>query len=340
MIIGFVYIYQNLQNMFTDFFKGVYDNAHTRIKNPLLGTLIAVWIVRNFNFLYALFNFHEEVTLTQRIDYFRRYFNEYGTIWHVLLNIVIAFGIMILTFSLLLLSKWISNLYSRFIDKINEKSDDAAIVSIEKYKRVKDERDSFSKEKDALEESLSNRNKDFNLLTEEHKHLNVVFDEYKKSTIHKVDEYSLDTNNLRKEVDELKSELADALLKVNYHVDDSENLFQFLERKYQSVKNEIDVLARDAALNYLKTAQYMNLSDEEKTMIKLFKDLDNGRHLSRVIKFFKDINMFLNNNSETYQEYLSIIEKSLVLPTQTMKDLDFPRPIVDFIGFIMTNTPK
>ncbi|MNK08395.1 hypothetical protein D3C87_263300 [compost metagenome] len=318
----------------------VKDYMKSRFTNPILGTLIVVWIFRNFNFIYALFNFDEKVTLTQRVNYISSYFSAHCTWEEVLKNIGIALFVMIITYLVLLISKSISNLYKRFIDLINSVSDKAAIVSTEKYLRVKGERDQFSKKKDEIEESLSNRNKDFNQLTEEHNHLRIEFDEYKKGAIHKVDEYSSDTNKLRKEVEELKSELAEALLNAKVNVDKNENLFQFLEKRYQSVVNDMDVFIRDAGINYLKTPRFNKLSDVEKINIINLKDLDNGRHLTRLITFLKDVSVFIPNKHIPTKNYIPLIHEKFVLSDEALAELNFPGSINDFISYIMANTPS
>jgi len=122
--------------MISDFLNNLKDYADTRLKNPFLGTLVLVWIFRNFEFLYALFNFEEDVTLRQRIDYIRRYFQHYD-FWHCMESVGIAFGLMALSFILLLFARALTNGYSIVLNYLNDKTDKGSVVSRKEFEHLK-----------------------------------------------------------------------------------------------------------------------------------------------------------------------------------------------------------
>jgi peptidoglycan hydrolase CwlO-like protein len=150
-----------------NFFSNVSDYVKSRLNNPLLGTLLIIFIFLHFDFLFALFNFDEGVILPQKIKYIHDYWDRYGTKEKATNKILLAFGIMLLTFILLAIAKALTNAYNRLVDFIDDKSDKGSVVSRTKHELIKTERNSLRTEKEELENRIVNRDSDIRDLKSE-----------------------------------------------------------------------------------------------------------------------------------------------------------------------------
>lgn len=56
------------------------NNLKGKISNPFFGTLIFVWSIHNYKFIYSVFNFPKSMTLTDRLVELRK-FKSYGFSW-------------------------------------------------------------------------------------------------------------------------------------------------------------------------------------------------------------------------------------------------------------------
>lgn len=112
------------------------DNINQKIKNPFLGTFIIAWIIRNWEFLYSIFNFSPKLSLENRIITIKAYFVDYG-ITEILITIGFAFIILISTYILLNLSRLIVNFFNKIITpKISKITDKSSIVLKSTYDDV------------------------------------------------------------------------------------------------------------------------------------------------------------------------------------------------------------
>ena len=136
--------------MLDNLFGSVKEYARTRITNPLLGTFIVVFIIRNFEFLYALFNIDRRVTLTQRINFIEKYSKVYLTFWNTVSNIGIAFGILSITFLGLWFSRALTNLYKSGLNFINKKTDIGSTIPREEHESLKNSYNTVLKDRTLL----------------------------------------------------------------------------------------------------------------------------------------------------------------------------------------------
>ena len=72
------------------------DNIKQKTTNPFFGTLILVWLVRNWELVYTLFNFDNDCTLSDKKQFIRDYYVSKFFWKELLLNIGIALCLMIL----------------------------------------------------------------------------------------------------------------------------------------------------------------------------------------------------------------------------------------------------
>ena len=98
-------------NALTSFF----DNLSTKTKNPFLGTFTIVWLCRNWELVFALFNFDDSYTLESKITFLSERI-KYETFWSELgWNIFWTFLVLILTYFLINITRYITNLFENRI---------------------------------------------------------------------------------------------------------------------------------------------------------------------------------------------------------------------------------
>nr|WP_294785651.1 hypothetical protein [uncultured Flavobacterium sp.] len=94
-----------------DKITSVFDNYSTKIKNPLIGTIISVWLIHNWRIPYALFNFDSDCTMQDKINFIADYFGKQELLWELVDIIGISFLVLIVTFILMMISRSITDFY-------------------------------------------------------------------------------------------------------------------------------------------------------------------------------------------------------------------------------------
>ncbi|MEX1268851.1 MAG: hypothetical protein WEA56_07605 [Balneolaceae bacterium] len=119
--------------MVKELLSSIRGNFVRRTTNPFLGTLLIVWIIRNWDFVYSLFNFDSSFSLNDRLDFFQAYFNSY-TILEGLITVSVTFAAIIITYLLLNLSRFIVNFSDKAVTpKVLEWSDKGSVVDKEVF---------------------------------------------------------------------------------------------------------------------------------------------------------------------------------------------------------------
>lgn len=147
--------------MIKDFLISFKDNFKEKTRNPFLGTYLVVWIIRNWLLVYTLFNFDEKHNLDFKVNFIKTYYSENDFISNLLTNILWSFGILILTYALLNVSRFIVNISEKQITPwIHKISDSKSII-------LKGEYDKLKQEKNLIENKLeSERENRVKLLNE------------------------------------------------------------------------------------------------------------------------------------------------------------------------------
>lgn len=119
-------------------FNSFSENIKEKSKNPFFGTLICVWLVRNWELVYTLFNFDSDCQLADKVQFVRDYYSS-KTFWsELLINVGIAFGLMLIGFFLLIVTKVLSNIVDqRIIPSLNEKTVKGLTVKRVLYEQIK-----------------------------------------------------------------------------------------------------------------------------------------------------------------------------------------------------------
>lgn len=126
--------------MVKDTLNSVFDNLKERTTNPFLGTLIVVWVVKNWKLVYSLLYFDGNFKLKDRLQYITDYFNERSFISNMLGVILITLGVLVSTYILLTLSRLLTDYYERvvipWVSKVTDKS--TVVLKVE-YNKVLEE---------------------------------------------------------------------------------------------------------------------------------------------------------------------------------------------------------
>jgi hypothetical protein len=126
--------------MFKDLLISFKDNFKDKTRNPFLGTYLMVWIIRNWELLYTLFNFDNDIKLKGKISFIKQYYTENDFIENLWTNLYWAFGLLILTYILLNLSRFIVNIFEKKLTPwIYKITDSKSIVLKETYNKLKSE---------------------------------------------------------------------------------------------------------------------------------------------------------------------------------------------------------
>lgn len=96
--------------MILDSVNSFIDNLKSKVSNPFFGTLIAVWTVRNWNLIYGLFIFDEDCKMNDKFEFVRNHFKDKYFFYELWINIAITFGLLLLGYLLLIISRFFANL--------------------------------------------------------------------------------------------------------------------------------------------------------------------------------------------------------------------------------------
>ena len=123
--------------MIRDFLISFKDNLNEKSRNPFLGTYLIVWLFRNWELVYTLFHFDPEQKLEHKVGFIKGYYSQHDFIENLLTNIYWAFGLLILTYLLLSISRLIVNLSDKRITPwIYKITDSNSIVLKSEYERI------------------------------------------------------------------------------------------------------------------------------------------------------------------------------------------------------------
>lgn len=132
------------------------DNFKEKTKNPFLGTYLLVWLIRNWDLIYSLLNFDSNLRLKDKITFVNDYYNKTDFVENLLINIYWSFGLLILTYLLVNISRFIVNLSEkRLTPWIYKITDSKSIVLKEEYERIRAESDDLQNRLDKERETKS-----------------------------------------------------------------------------------------------------------------------------------------------------------------------------------------
>tara|TARA_R110002072_G_scaffold302379_2_gene484974 strand:- start:2985 stop:3761 length:777 start_codon:yes stop_codon:yes gene_type:complete len=205
--------------MIKDFLISFRDNFKEKTRNPFLGTYLIVWIIRNWELIYTIFNFDENYKLKDKIEFIKTYYSEQSFIGNLLTTVLWAFGLLIFTYMLLAISRLITNFSEKRITPwIYKITDSKSIVLKETYEKLRIENNNLETKLDKerenkkrimleiseLEKTIDNMNSNSNQENENleqsinlDNEVNVLFNKIKQKKL--IDEYIDLTDSIGKE---------------------------------------------------------------------------------------------------------------------------------------------
>lgn len=114
------------------------EGLKNKVTNPFFGTLISVWIIHNYKFVYTVFNFRASTGLDDRLRFISTYLESNKFLPNLGICILIAIGVLVATYILMNFSRLIVYFFDKKITPwIKKITDSKSIVSKEEYDRQK-----------------------------------------------------------------------------------------------------------------------------------------------------------------------------------------------------------
>ncbi|MCI0449512.1 MAG: hypothetical protein L0Y79_06975 [Chlorobi bacterium] len=182
--------------MLSELIASLKDNIKRRATNPFLGTFTIVYIIKNWELFYSLFNFDSNLDLEMRLNFVRKYFELHPFGWNLLACIGFTFLILASTYVLLGIGRYISNIYSKTVEPwIYKISDKGNVVLKEDYQRLLEEKIRYEAkyENERLEKSKIAQDRE----NMEQQYLKMLSAESQNEAV----------NNLKAEIESLKAQV-------------------------------------------------------------------------------------------------------------------------------------
>lgn len=269
-----------------NFISSFFDNIKDKTTNPFFGTLILVWLVRNWELVYTVFNFDEKYNLKAKKDFINGYYKDYPLGKEMLINISIAFGLMILSYGLIILSRLVVNVTNHnIIPRMNEKTVSKLVVNKARFETVKKTRDEyFAKIQDFEEQVIALEQKNSLL-----KKTNIEQESKNQENIRSIRETNKALTDSAKKNDEYEAELLKSnasIIEINAKTNSDAANYNELRSIILDYVNGLDILSFESYenINFPKEIKdaYLVLNGDSTgnsngigTKIKLFNQLTN-----------------------------------------------------------------
>jgi len=151
--------------MIKDLFISFKENFKDKTSNPFFGTLIIVWLTKNWNLFYSIFNFDSGTTLDQKRDFILKHFELRPFIETLVICVFEAFVILIVSYFLINLSRLIVNFYEKRVTPLVYKwTDENSIVLKSVYEVSENERKRLEKRVEEEREAKLKLQEDYDKL--------------------------------------------------------------------------------------------------------------------------------------------------------------------------------
>lgn len=295
----------------TDFFSNIKD----KISNPFFGTLLFVWLIRNWDLVYSIFNFDSKTTLSEKISFIQTYINKNYSIKEVLINVGITLILILAGYLLIILTRSISTFAEfRIMPFLTQKIISDKVVFKKDYDNVKYERDEYSDRYEEQRAQVRLLSKQFDEISENYKKQSVsitentttinrlerevlIKDQTLNSQNKNISEQQINIDSLEAENDRITKEIKFERKKINtyseqfYYLFSDENKEFWIENidRFPEIKN-----------------MYQRLLDENKLnmFIAVYRFLTHGGSISgEALDKMYELGLVLRNDKET--EYIT-----------------------------------
>lgn len=142
--------------MIKDLLVSFKDNFKEKSTNPFLGTYVIVWGIHNWSLIYSIFNFDKDTKLETKIEFIKSYYSENSFLEGILYNVLWAFGVLIVTYLLLNISRFIVNISEKQLTPwIYKITDSKSIVLKSLHENLRNNRDELQIRLDQEREAKS-----------------------------------------------------------------------------------------------------------------------------------------------------------------------------------------
>lgn len=280
-------------------------NLQTKTTNPFFGTLIIVWVVRNWELVYTFFTFDDKTKLADRVVKLGEISEQvfagklwglklYGFYWNLILCIGISLLVMLVTFVFLAFTKYITGVYQdRVLPNIYERTSKYKIITIEKF--------------ESLDNSFNSAREELRKVKNEQEEIEKGKEELRSEIVVKDTEiYKLKAENLK--IDEkLKS--------ITYSVVSS-------EEEKQKITFELEAIARKAKANENELVSKMAIANgklgtiEGKIKEKTHLNLELEKRIQKAYITEKEMIVKV----EAIAKELNITKKELVISKNQVRE--------------------
>jgi hypothetical protein len=168
--------------MLKDIFFSFKENIRQKTTNPFFGTLIIVWIIHNWKLIFTFFNFEKNDTLQGKVLFLSQYFDAKPFLLNLGSCVLSTFGVLILTYLLLNLSRLIVNWFDKKLTPLVYKiTDKNSILLKSTFQNLEYERDVLSQKLENEREAKLRLQKEVSQLEERIKQL--ITKDDKKETL-------------------------------------------------------------------------------------------------------------------------------------------------------------
>ena len=151
--------------MIKDLLISFKDNIQTKTSNPFFGTLILVWITKNWNVIYSIFNFDSKTTLEEKRSFIITHFTNRPFIETVLWCVLETFIILLISYILINLARLIVNFFDKQVTPLVYKwTDENSIVLKTVYEASENERKRLEKRVEEEREAKLKLQEDYDKL--------------------------------------------------------------------------------------------------------------------------------------------------------------------------------
>lgn len=287
------------------------DNFKERITNPFFGTLIFVWLVRNWTLIYTIFNFEEKASLFNKRKYITDYFQHQNLYWEFFKNSGYALLLLLIGYFFIIVSRIILNaVYENIIPYFDSKVASKLVVNKSRFEVVRNDRKKYFDLTEQLEEdkvALSQENS--SLKTKNMEFQNAINDleireEITNTNLNKV---NAQVNNLHKDLSTANTKFDNEVKNYNNLSSINEGLrtqldyYKNFDLTYNIVEN--DSIASNVSFTKSENNLIVNYFVPEE-IINIGNVLKSGNILKEFYEIADNINNtkpFIHNEAELYQ---------------------------------------
>ncbi|CAM3968162.1 hypothetical protein FLCU109888_11490 [Flavobacterium cucumis] len=237
-----------------------FSNIKEKLTNPFFSTLIFVWLVRNWELVYSIFNFDECYTLETKKQFIVSYYRDKTIVEELFINIGIALLLMLLGYIMLFLTRTFTTWFDfSLMPSVTGKVITSKVVQRELYDEVFKERNEYAEKYEEQRKLVRDSSKEYDEITKNY--------QVQSSTV----------SVLTTKVNELTSENAQNMTEINRLTINETNLTNEIKRIKNDNSNLLDFKGFQEVQNY----QYLQI-------ISHYRPVQTKEHLPKIVKELYD----------------------------------------------------